>query len=91
MTPRAGPRTAGAGFLRECRHGAAEICGKLGEVELKAGVEGTELRKLCARFIEAHFVNQLLEDERILREQIDTPLQSSYPIEPEITCVTLPE
>ena len=61
-------RTAEAAFLSECGHCAAKVRGELSEVELKAGVEGTELRELCARFIEAHLVDQLFEDERILRE-----------------------
>ncbi|HEY6617113.1 MAG TPA: hypothetical protein VIZ32_21440, partial [Vicinamibacterales bacterium] len=39
--------------LFERGDGAAKVCGELGDVELKAGVEGTELRELGARFIEA--------------------------------------
>src|SRR5688500_18438798 len=36
--------------------------------------ERPELRELCTHLVEPHFVDELLELERVLREQSDAPL-----------------
>ena len=50
--------------------------------------ERTELGVARARFVEAHFVYQFLENERIVGKKSTPHSQSSKPTEPEIICDT---
>src|SRR5262245_13393972 len=59
--------------LLERRDATVQVRGELAAAELQAGVERAELGELRARLVEAHLVNQLLEHERIGREEIDAP------------------
>ena len=58
----------------ERRHLALEVPRQLGRRELQADVEGPELRVPGRGLVEAHLVDQLLEDERVVGEQVDAPL-----------------
>src|SRR5207302_1105041 len=71
-------------FRSRCRRRnlSIQIRRELSRGELETGIERTELREFRARLVEAHLVNQFLEDERILREQIDAPLPVIEPDRP---------
>src|SRR5437867_1353307 len=53
---------------------ALEEDGQVGGRELQADEERAELGVVGARLVETHLVNQLLEDHRVVGEQIDAPL-----------------
>src|SRR5262245_40997272 len=61
-------------FLPPLRHLALQAARQLVGRELQADVERAELAVPGAGLVEAHLVHELLEDDRVVREEVDAPL-----------------